>query len=471
MSEFNKNFQDVLKNALGQRGYKEGGKFILDVQNQIEDAILALKVESKRVEKMNPLQAKGFIAEQWHAHTFNVNATSRGVKDVYAKVPGGTASGKDIIFGDANTQKFAEVKYRKNDLLTAKDISRPKYMNSEKVVPSDQIGTIPETAINRAERILSKPRNPEQLNDVEYLLDTSKRAKDHIEINGVTSEKLSNKKASNLAEDLRDGEKFDADKYNLNSESFVTWSDIFRQSGEAAINAVLLSAALSTVPIVWNIINEYFKKENIDTKTITESSVLFLNNTANAGLRGGIAAGLTAAFKSGLLGKNVKNISPSAIGVATTMTINVIGYSLQMHYGKISKQEFTNNCIRDTFILSCSIGGASLGQLIIPIPMLGALIGNLLGATLGAVVHKGVNNVIFGLSIENGWTFFGLVEQNYEVPDYILEKSGIKLLKLNYLKIKKTQIRTIDIKQVNYFSFEFNSLSRGVISSNVIGYN
>lgn len=48
------------------------------------------------------------------------------------------------------------------------------------------------------------------------------------------------------------------------------------------------------------------------------------------------------------------------------------------------------------------MGGALVGQIVIPIPMLGALAGNLVGSTIGAVMFEGVNQTIFD---EQAWDF------------------------------------------------------------------
>jgi hypothetical protein len=65
-----------------------------------------------------------------------------------------------------------------------------------------------------------------------------------------------------------------------------------------------------------------------------------------------------------------------------------------------------------------------VGQLIIPIPWLGALAGNLVGSTLGAVVFEGANQVVLGVCVESGWTFWGMVSQNYTVSEDVLRQAG-----------------------------------------------
>jgi hypothetical protein len=470
MSEFKKGYIDTLKNMGGIQGTFEGDLYSEQVQKSINDAMNALQNEAIRNQNIDEKFLKGWLAEQWHAETLKTNAKARGRDDIWATVSGNNRTGEDINYGDSEISKTAEVKYNQDAHSTARGISRSEYSHGEKVVPGDQIDEIPMAALKRAETIISNPKNAEQLKDVKQLEDTAARAKDHIEVDGVPSKPLDNAQAKKMAEDFKKDGRIEADKYGLNSENFVKWSDVARQAGEAALTAAALSAALSAAPHIWATLKEYIETDKIDLNVLAGRGASILESSAAAGFRGGVAAALTVACKTGLMGDALKSISPTAIGIATTMTINVIGYSLKLQRGIISQQEFTNYCIKDTFILSSAIGGAAIGQMIIPIPMLGALIGNLVGATLGAFAYEGVNEVILGLSVENGWTFFGLVEQNYTVPEDILKQCGYETFSVNSFQLKTFKVNSFNLQSFTTNSLSFTPIRRGVISSNVVGY-
>lgn len=475
MSDFKKSFEDTLINIGGVQGNLQGESYSSEVQKSVEDAIAALQNKADHLVNVDEKWLKGWLAEQWHAKTFEIDAAARGRDDIWANVPGSNKTGEDILYGDSNVTKTAEVKYNNSPLETAKGISLEGYENSEKVVPGDQIDVLGEAAIKRAKAIaLSKP------NDSKQLFDTSARAKDHIEVDNVTSKPLGNSEAKEMAKDFKKHGSIDAEKYGLSSENFVEWSDIARESGEAALTAAALSAALSAAPHVWNTLKEYIQTENIDIDALIGRGASVLENSGAAGLRGGIAAALTVACRSGLMGKNLKSISPAAIGIATTMTINVINYSVKLHRGLLTQQEFANACLKDTYVISLAIGGAALGQIIIPIPMLGAFIGNIVGATLGAFAYDGTNKIMLGLGVRNGWRFFGLVEQNYMVPEYILEECGFDTFRINSFQeenylISDFEVEDFDVQDFAVQSFaastlNFHVLRRGVISANVVGY-
>ena len=149
---------------------------------------------------------------------------------------------------------------------------------------------------------------------------------------------------------------------------------------------------------------------------------------------------------------------------------------MKLYQGKISKSEFVNFCIRDSFILTSAISGAVVGQIIIPIPLLGALIGNLVGASIGSISYQCFNNTLLGLSIDNGWTYFNLVNQNYTVNEDVLKSVGYDTINLKPLQIDKFEIDEFVINEFGAEQFRTNQnlvfipLRRGVIKPNLIGY-
>jgi hypothetical protein len=289
-------------------------------------------------------------------------------------------------------------------------------------------------------------------------------------VRNATSKPLDEKEAKEMAKDFkRDGD-IDPDNYGLNSENVVVWSDVARQAGEAALHAAALSAALSAAPHIWVTLKEYIETGEIDTRTLAERGRTVLLGAGTAGLRGGVAAGLTAACKTGLIGDALKGISPTAIGMATTITLNAIDYSIKLQQGKISSQEFAHHCLRDTFVLTSGMCGAAVGQLIIPIPMLGALAGNLVGSTFGAVVFEGANQVVLGICVESGWTFFGMVKQNYIVSEDVLRHAGYDLFSTHSFPKQSFSTGGFSVQSFNVNSLNFTPVRRGVISCNAVGY-
>lgn len=86
----------------------------------------------------------GYIAEQYHAQTFNLNAAAKGSK-FHARVVelNGTYSknGVDIVIEDTTTGKVVrryQAKYYQNSKVTEAAFEKGDYRGQQKLTPSDQ---------------------------------------------------------------------------------------------------------------------------------------------------------------------------------------------------------------------------------------------------------------------------------------------------------------------------------------------
>lgn len=465
MKSFRRSYTDFTNDAGSIIGGIESAEYVSKVEEAIDMAVHALRGEAARRTNVSEDYLKGWLAEQWHAETLKISGLARSRTDVWAKVVGNNRPGEDVYYGDAQASKIAEIKYYKFADDTAKAISRPEYEGCAKIVPGDQRDSVSSVAEKLAHK--NQESRPEQAAQYD---DTSRTAADHLRVGPASSKPLDHADAKSMANEFkRDGD-INPNKYDLNVEGFIEWADVVRQSGEAALHAAALSAALSAAPHIWRTVAEYIDSGDLDPGLLAQSGQSVLFAASSAGLRGGVAAGLTVACKSGALGSALKGISPFAIGMATTMALNAMCYSLEMQQGKITRQEFAHRCLRDTFVLSTGFTAAVIGQCIIPIPVFGALAGNLVGSTLGAVAFEAANNVTLGLCAESGWTFFGLVNQDYVVPEHILRMYGESLFNIGTFCIQTFSNVSFGVGdfKTNYLSFQ--PLRRGVISCDTIGY-
>ncbi|MCF6158666.1 MAG: hypothetical protein E3K32_08870 [wastewater metagenome] len=82
------------------------------------------------------------------------------------------------------------------------------------------------------------------------------------------------------------------------------------------------------------------------------------------------------------MGKAFKDVTPAVTGIATVVALNTMHNFITLYQGKLSPEQFTESCIRDVFVISCGVLGASTFQTILPIPLLGVLVGNFIGVLL-----------------------------------------------------------------------------------------
>jgi len=170
------------------------------------------------------------------------------------------------------------------------------------------------------------------------------------------------------------------------------------------------------------------------------------------------------------MGQTLKGISPTAVGMATAMALNSIENSWRYTQGQISGKELAFNSSRDAVALMMGGGGAVLGQMIILVPMLGALLGNLVGSTLGAVGVGYANNKVLGICVESGWTFWGVVDQSYVVPEEVLKEAGFDLFARQLFEPKQFNIARFNSPSFQVNRLGFTVVRRGVISFNTVGY-
>lgn len=465
MSEFADAYFRASKDFSGVSGALESAGFVSDVQSALDSALAAMAKEAERRANVGVDYVKGNIAEVWHAETLNVSAVAKGNDEIWATAVNNNKTGEDVAYGSASAASHAELKYYRTAEDTARQLGNPAYSDSQKIVPSDQLDGVIAESQKQAAR--NQDRRPEV--SAAYQ-DTADTVSDRIEVDGVTSKPLTEGDAKSIASELkRDGE-IDPDIYGLNTESFIEWTDIFRESGSAALNAAAFSAALTAAPHVYRIIERCIQTGELDTKLIREGASHVLSNSAAAGLRGGLAAVITGSCKAGLMGQSLKGISPTAIGMATAMALNSIENSWRYAQGHISGKELAFNSSRDAVALMMGGGGAILGQMIIPVPLLGALLGNLVGSTLGAVGVSYANNKVLGICVESGWTFWGLVDQSYEVPEYVLREAGFDLFAPQYFKPEVFTVTKFNIQSFQADRIGFTFLRRGVIAFNRVGY-
>lgn len=465
MTEFADAYFRASKDFSGVGGALESASFVADVQSAIDNALAAMKKESDRLSNVGVNYVKGNIAEFWHAETLKVSAVAKGNDKVWSEALVNCKTGQDVAYGNASTASHAELKYYKTAGDTARQLGNPAYSDSQKIVPSDQLdGVITESQKQAARNQDSRPEVSAAYQD------TADTVSDRIEVDGVTSKPLAGGDAKSIASELkRDGE-IDPDTYGLNTESFIEWADIFRESGGAALNAAAFSAALTAAPHVYRIIEKCIKTGELDANLIREGAGHVLSSSSAAGLRGGLAAVITGSCKAGLMGQSFKGVSPTAIGMATAMALNSIENSWRYAQGQISGKELAFNSSRDAVALMTGGAGAALGQMLIPVPILGALLGNLVGSTIGAVGVSYANNKVLGICVESGWTFWGLVDQSYVVPEHVLREAGFDLFAPQYFKPELFAVNKFNVQRFQADRIGFTFLRRGVIAFNTVGY-
>ena len=294
---------------------------------------------------------------------------------------------------------------------------------------------------------------------------------------GVESIPLSTNDAKKIAELSKEGlvTEEELKKLGISTENIVKFEYILKESFKAGLTALQITLVLKLAPEIYKAINYLINNGEIDINQFKKLGIESLKSGSEAFLRGTIAATITGACKAGLWGESLKSINPTIIGTLTVFTLDIIKNSFKVAQGKMSRQELVNEMTKEMFILSCSLGVGILSQTFINIPVFSFIIGNFVGSILGAFVYDKVYNIALSFCIDTGFTMFGLVEQDYRIPDHILKEIGIKTFDFKTFETKTFELKSFKFKTFEPKTFELKSfkttiLRRGVIGVSKIGY-
>jgi hypothetical protein len=227
--------------------------------------------------------------------------------------------------------------------------------------------------------------------------------------------------------------------------------------------------------VLYKIIDNLIKTGEIKIDDFKKIGFAAVDGGTEGFLRGSVSAGITTACLSGQFGAALKSLDPTTIGAVAAITLNTIQNSYQLAQGKMTKTEFVDACMRDFFVTTCSLVLGGVTQSIGPIPVFGYLIGSFVGSIAASFIYDNAYKSILSFCCETGFTFFGLVDQNYELPLDILKEIGVSVFDYEkfqpkQIETKKININRIELNEINLNKLEIIFIRRGVIGVNRIGY-
>lgn len=508
ISEFREGYEFFQKNAGAAFAAFQGEDFVTDrvayvgsVEDEItifEESINAFFGDNKPVK-----QLKGDVAEFWHAGTFNVNAaTNESANRAY--VPRSNEFGSVDVSGNfgkdfglkyygtgkdsarqqaisvfqrykdyqANGGKDSLEKFLSDRRYTSEDVlNDPVYAGQIRVIPKDQI----EEATTWLKRMIATEgvRRPEQ---VKRYQDTLDLLSDRIADNeGNESIPLSREDAEKLAGIAKEG-KFKAEDFGITAPELLDLEMVVKESLKAGMSAAVITLVLKVGPEIFKSIDYLIKTGEIDEEHFKRIGFATVTGASEGFIRGSVSAAIMTCCKAGLLGEALKNATPGAIGAIVAVTMNTMKNAYQVAIGKKTRTELTNELIRDLFVSTSAltlgyVGQAALHQL----PVVGYLVGSFVGSVVGSFVYNTGYKATISFCTETGVTLFGLVEQDYRLPEDIIKEIGLETFEFETFNAE-----TFEPDSFVFASFEPESiqpdtlgitvLRRGVIGVSRIGY-
>ena len=448
---------------------------------QINDAIdqLAQNINEHPHLNLDVEQLKGFVAEEMHAGTFNIEAIRQGSEhrawtlqeNGYATVDVGTNFGKSYGLKYSNTAKDAE----SMQAALNPETRTPKYQGQERLIAAEQVEEAKAWAHRRALKdIESRPDvSQSHMNTEEHLVGKISDGE------GVESKELSIKESKQIAKEAKDGG-FDPEKHGYSKDPFLdeVRIDYVNRAMKAGLTAAAITAITQIVPELYKAIDYLIKHGEIDLAGLKKSGKKVISASGEAFLRGSIAYGVEMAIQEGMLGEALTQVNPSVVGVAVTVILGTIKDSIMVAAGKMTTKEMGAKFV-DTIVVSSGylvgmkIGGAIAQALYPQLPGVSYAIGSLLGCSLAVVYNIGKKKLI-SFCVDTGFACFGLVEQNYELPEDVLQEMGVHYIPVPRTEVQRTDVNrtstAVQINTLDYETIDITVLRRGVIGVNRIGY-
>ena len=501
MDGFKEGYEFFEKNAGNFAGHTAGLNYVDSVESEIKKLVNDLNAFEVSGALIDTL--KGDVAEFWHAGTFNINVAINSSKNRVqvdrshdfgsADITGvnfdakfglkyykdGTASA--IQQSKSILNRFNEYKTRgRNDnlelyleergLSAETDLNSPVYSGQYRVIPSDQL----KEATMFLERKIREEavKRPEQVHRYE---ETLKLLRDKVKDNeGNESIALSEQEARELASLSKEGG-VNPEGLHLTTEELIKFTNILRQAYKAGLTAATISMVLRVAPEVLNAIAYLIKNGEIEEGQFKKIGFAAITGAGEGFVRGTVSAAITASCKAGLCGSAMKSIDPSIVGAVTVLVMNSMKNSYQVTTGNMSRAEMINELIKEMFVTTCALSMGSVSQSLIEIPVLGYMIGSFVGSVAGSVIHSSIYNPVLSFCVDSGFTLFGLVDQDYELPEEVLKEIGIEVFEYEKFEYEPFEYEKFEYERFEYEQFEYENLHtiflrRGVIGVNCVGY-
>lgn len=501
MEGFKEGYEFFEKHTGNFAGHAAGVHYVDAVESEIKKLVNNLNNFETSGARIDTL--KGDVAEFWHAGTFNIKAAINSSKN-RVQVDRSHDFGSADITGVNFDAKFG-LKYYKDGTSSAiqqsksifnrfseyksqggKDglelylekrgysadtvLSDPIYSGQYRVIPSDQL----KEATMFLERKIREEavKRPEQVHRYE---ETLKLLRDKVKDNeGNESIALSEQEARELARLSKEGG-VNPENLHLTTEELIKYADILKQAYKAGLTAATISMALRVAPEIWNAVAYLIKNGEVEEGQFKKIGFAAITGAGEGFVRGTVSAAITASCKAGLCGSAMKSIDPSIVGAVTVLVMNSMKNSYQVTTGNMSRAEMVNELIKEMFVTTCALSMGAASQSLIEIPVLGYMIGSFVGSIAGSVIYSSIYNPVLSFCVDSGFTLFGLVDQDYELPEEVLKEIGIEIFEYEKFEYEPFEYEPFEYEKFEYEQFEYEKLHtiflrRGVIGVNCIGY-
>ena len=470
--------------ATGIMGADIAANMGMEYVSAVEAAIKQLEdnINNHQYRNLGINQLQGYMLEEWGADTFNVDAVAAD-SSYRAQVLHSTAKDSvDVLMkqGDVDAGAYSAKSYAdgaKSAIEQARfnpDTMQASYHDQGRLVPTDQLSDAQAEAHRQALRNQSiRPKVSEAYSETENRLTDTISTDD-----GTKSRTATRKDLEQIANESKKQE-FKAEDHGVTAVSAIQTEYLLKQALKAGYTAAAVSVAFQLAPEIYKAIDYLIKHGELDVQQIKRMGAKGISAGAEGFLRGSVASSLKIMCDAGVLGEMFKGINPTLLGTVVALVMQTVKNSILVAAGKMSTQQMGAAFVDTVVISGGYIVGAHIGGVIgqalgFELPVVGYLLGSLIGTSFCVMYNIGKKKLI-SFCVDTGFTCFGLVEQNYELPEAVLNELGVETIpiprtEIERINIPRTQITGTGIQQAEYETIDITVLRRGVIGVNKIGY-
>lgn len=432
-------------------------EYMKSVQKAITDMQKDINAEAGVTRGIS--QEAGFVAEKWHADTYNIDSVVKKAKSTakqlqengHASVDVATSEGDNASLkyyknakGSAKAQaknllqdyKEYEAKAKSNG--TANILSFDEYLNknySATDIPdlydsvySGQKRIIPSDQLEDAKEYLTKKINKEKINRPELVSgyqDTLDNLADRMTSkDGVSSKPLTYEDAQAIAELCEKGD-FDPSDFGITLSDVVTPKYVVKQAIGSGVESGVLEAAMTVGPELYGILKELAQTGNIDEEELKEVGINSLLAGSNGFVEGSVSSALFAACKAGKFGPEMTDASPDVIGALTVIAIDSMKYGYKLSKGEITSEDFADIMTEEIFVSLISVSTGMTVALLLPGVPFAYMAGSMAGSILGSYGYELGKEIVLECKDAAG---YGVI-----IPEKVV--AGINIGKENVAKL------------------------------------
>lgn len=509
MDDFEKGYNFAIEHSDGLYAADFGAGYVRNVEDAISELYRRMNAYDY-YKATEPAQEslKGFLAEEFAAGTANIDAALKGSSQRFY-VPQSRGLGSVDVAergGDALYQlKFYKSPYQTVRALGTTLFDRYHGLKAAATMDFDtwaasvgrsganrfdllyegQLGLVAEDKLeacrDEAFRLLARSKDLGNEEEIVRWQKVSDALVDRVRgEKGVKGRPLRLADARQKAIDVSNGKTLDSADDGIAVSDVIQVQNILRQSLRAGATAAAVSAALKVAPEIYRAIDLLISDGKLDKDSIRAIGAATLDGSATGFVNGTATAAVTALACKGAFGSMIKaavskTLGPTVIGTLVVMTIEACKNAYLFARGEKTQQDFANSIFQGAFTSVVVLVGAGIATLVSGGAALPVLIGSIVGSAAGSLAFSPAKSCVLKLASTTGFSFFGLVQQDYELPDSTAYSLGLKRAVLKRPKVatfvpEQVQTHNPKVKRANVHTINIAYNNRGIIEINKVGY-